>query len=127
MGFDRRLRFVALAAVVAAGNARAAGTLTEAISAGAPIIDLRLRLEDVDQANKAKTAVATTLRARLGYQTGEFEGFSALAEFDAVPSVLDRHATSSCSMRRRTCSTALGGLYESSYEIKLTLRPATPP
>jgi hypothetical protein len=45
---------------------------------------LRLRYETIDQSNKTKTAEATTLRARLGYQTGSYFGFSALAEADFV-------------------------------------------
>jgi len=92
VGFKRRLGIaVAMALTVAGENARAAATLTDAIAAGVPIIDLRLRLEDVDQANKAKQAVATTIRARLGYQTGDFLGFAVLAEFDAVQHLGPKH------------------------------------
>ena len=79
------------ALLFAGANARAAENLTDAIAGGMPMIDLRLRLEDLDQANKPKQAVATTLRARLGYQTGEFMGFSALAEFDVVQHIGPKH------------------------------------
>ena len=43
-----------------------------------------MRLEDVALQNKQRRAYATTLRARLGYQTVEFLGFSALAEGDFI-------------------------------------------
>ncbi len=80
-----------IVAIVAGGNARATETLIGAIDAGMPIIDLRVRLENVNQANKPKTAVATTIRARLGYQTGDFRGFSGLVEFDFVQQVGAKH------------------------------------
>ena len=75
---------LAIAIAAAGGNARAADTLKDFIASGTPLVDIRLRFEDVDQANKPKEATATTIRARLGYQTGEFAGFSVLTEFDLV-------------------------------------------
>jgi hypothetical protein len=65
-------------------SAHAAESLAAAFETGAPIADLRLRYENVDQANTPKQASATTLRARLGYQTGTFLGFAALADIDIV-------------------------------------------
>jgi hypothetical protein len=76
--------FLALAIGLACGNARAADTLKGFIESGLPLADIRLRFEVVDQANKPKDATATTIRARLGYQTGAFVGFSILAEADLV-------------------------------------------
>ena len=55
------------------GSTHANETLRGAIGTGTPIVDLRLRFEDVNQSNKS-TAVATTIRARLGYQTVFFLG-----------------------------------------------------
>lgn len=75
----------------ASGTAHAQPSLKNAIDTGMPIIDVRLRLEDVDQANKPKNASATTIRARLGYQTGQYLGFSALAEFDFVQHLGPKH------------------------------------
>jgi hypothetical protein len=75
---------LAIAMTVAGGSARAADTLKSFIDSGMPIADVRLRFEDVDQANKPKDARATTIRARVGYQTGEFVGFFALTDFDFV-------------------------------------------
>lgn len=64
--------------------ASAQSTLAAAIAAGKPLIDLRYRYETVDQSNRIDEAHANTVRARLGYQTGSYFGFTALAEFDIV-------------------------------------------
>ena len=71
--------------------ASAQTTLKGALDAGLPIIDLRLRYEDIDQANKPKNAAALTIRARLGYQTGQYFGFSALADFDFLQHLGPKH------------------------------------
>jgi hypothetical protein len=63
----------------------------QAITDGTPLADVRLRFESVDQAGFSKNAEATTLRARLGYQTGQFLGFAALAEGDFVEHFGPRH------------------------------------
>lgn len=55
-----------------------------ALFGGTTLIDLRLRFEDVDLASKARRADATTLRARIGFQTGDYDGFSALVEGDFI-------------------------------------------
>jgi len=65
--------------VAAEGN-----TLSEAILNGQPLVDIRLRFEAVDQVGLPNNANATTLRARLGYETGSFEGFSLLVEGDFI-------------------------------------------
>jgi hypothetical protein len=85
------LSALAIAVTLANGSARAAEPFIAALERGKPLIDLRLRFEDVDQADKPKEATATTIRARLGYQTGDFHGFSALAEFDVVQHLGARH------------------------------------
>lgn len=63
-------------------------SLVEALEQGTPLVDLRLRYEGVSDDNCAacagKDASAKTLRARLGYETGDWHGFSALAEFDQI-------------------------------------------
>ena len=68
-----------------------AQTLLTAIDSGRPIINVRLRYETVDQTNRTEDANALTVRARLGYQTGQFYGFSALAEFDFVQHLGPEH------------------------------------
>jgi len=95
---DRLRRWIGAAALLSAGGAIFSGesalaqtSLKAAIDAGVPIIDIRVRFEDVDQANKPKNAAATTVRARLGYQTGQYFGFSALADFDFVQHLGPKH------------------------------------
>jgi len=56
-----------------------------------PLIDLRLRYEHVDQENRPRNATATTVRARVGYQSGQYYGFSALAEFDFLQHLGPEH------------------------------------
>jgi hypothetical protein len=80
-----------LANALAGAPAKAQSGVIDAVAAGTPLIDVRLRYETVDQANKPKNAAATTLRARLGYQTGQYHGFSALAEFDGVQHLGPQH------------------------------------
>jgi len=66
------------------GSVFAADDLKDALISGHLGLDARLRFEDVDQENKPKNAIATTLRARIGYETASYFGLSALAEFDIV-------------------------------------------
>jgi len=90
----RRFSLFALSVAVAwlsTSSARAQNELLSALANGSPLIDLRLRLEDVAQSSKSRRAFATTLRARLGYETGEFHGFSALAEADLVGHAWGEH------------------------------------
>jgi hypothetical protein len=82
---------VLLAAISVSNVALSQTTLVDAIKNGMPLVDLRLRYENVDQENKPKNASATTLRARLGYQTGQYHGFSALAEFDVIQHLGPEH------------------------------------
>ena len=49
-----------------------------------PLIDTRLRMEDVDQTPLAEDAHAITLRARLGFETGKAWNTALLAEGEAV-------------------------------------------
>lgn len=59
--------------------------ILDAIAAGRPVIDLRARYENVDDASKAPSiAAAGTLRARFGYETGAWNGFSLQADFDQI-------------------------------------------
>lgn len=73
-----------LALAVLPGVALAGDDFGEALLGGKPIIDLRLRYEHVNQSGFANNAHAYTGRARLGYETGSFHGFSALTDFDLV-------------------------------------------
>ena len=51
---------------------------------GEPILDLRYRYENIDSGSTPHGAEAHTLRTRLGYRTGEWNGWSALVEIDDV-------------------------------------------
>jgi hypothetical protein len=77
-------------ACVDIGSAYAQSKLQDFIAAGTPLVNLRLRFEDLDQANKPKVARATTLRARFGYQTATLFGFSLLGEADLVQHLGDK-------------------------------------
>ena len=67
------------------GVAQAQPTLTQALAAGRPIIDLRARYENVGDTSKTPaTGEAGTFRARLGYETGTWNGLSVQADFDQV-------------------------------------------
>lgn len=75
-----------------AGATEPALPLAEAVAAGKPALELRLRAEHVDNESAAtlRDATATTLRARLGYTTGAWLGFAAGLEYEGV-TALDKH------------------------------------
>jgi hypothetical protein len=75
------LAALASACVMTAGPARAEGSdLSRALDATKPIVDLRLRLETVEQAGIAPEARALTLRGRIGFETGSLWKTTLLAE-----------------------------------------------
>ncbi len=73
---------------VMAAEEEGATDLGSAISSGKATISGRYRYEHVDQDNSLKDADASTLRLRLNYQTGQWNGWSAFGEFDHVFHVL---------------------------------------
>jgi hypothetical protein len=74
--------FLCLAAVT---PALAQGSVLDAIKSGHPVIDLRARYENVQDDSKAqRTGEAGTLRARLGYETGAWNGLSVQTDFDQL-------------------------------------------
>ncbi len=58
--------------------------LREAVSFGKVTGALRYRYERVDQSTFSKNANASTLRAALGYETKNYKGFTAFAQFEGV-------------------------------------------
>jgi hypothetical protein len=78
-------------ALVPIGQAKAEGadTLWSALTDLKPIVDARLRTEDVNQDGLANDAHATTLRARLGVETGKIWSTSLLVEGEAVIPIED--------------------------------------
>jgi len=60
------------------------GSFHAALAQTRPLIDLRVRYEEVDQTGIAHNANAETLRARLGAETGKFLDTSLLVEGEAM-------------------------------------------
>ncbi len=58
--------------------------LGDAIAGGKVILEMRARFESVDQANLARKGQASTLRTRLGWETGDYRGFKGLIEYEDV-------------------------------------------
>ena len=74
---------IAISSIAGASFASASvDDITAALTSGKAYGDFRLRYEGVDQDNAADDAHATTLRTRLGYTTGTYEGFSTTIEFE---------------------------------------------
>lgn len=63
-------------------TATAADSITEALTSGKGFADIRMRYETVEQDNAEKDATAATIRTRVGYKTGSYNGFSALVEME---------------------------------------------
>jgi len=73
------------AAAPAASAARVAPmTLADAMTGGKAHLEFRYRLETVDQVPFTDDALASTLRSRLNYKTGEWRHLSAFLEADNV-------------------------------------------
>jgi hypothetical protein len=66
-----------------------ADILLDALAGGKVSADIRYRYEWVDQANLSKKANGSTIRTRLGYETGSFQGFLAYLEFEDITVVGD--------------------------------------
>ncbi|MGE0666239.1 MAG: hypothetical protein AB7O49_06740 [Sphingomonadales bacterium] len=76
------------AAAVGTGSAAHASEFGVAVAQTKPILDVRVRYENVDQANFLQEADALTLRVRAGFETGKAWDTSFLAEFDWVESIV---------------------------------------
>ncbi len=92
-GFSLRrlLAALAAAAVMNTAPARADDDLRQAISQTKPILDLRIRYEDVDQAPFADRAKGLTLRTRAGFETGKAWQTSLLVEADWLLPMIDTY------------------------------------
>lgn len=58
--------------------------LALAIATGMPTIDVRYRAETVSQDGLAEDAMASTIRTRLGYKTGEYHGLYINADMEDI-------------------------------------------
>ncbi len=65
------------------------GELSDAVKNGKLVLNLRYRLESVDQDNLGDDALASTLRTRLGYQFGAYKGWQLLVDFENITSIGD--------------------------------------
>jgi hypothetical protein len=65
--------------------------LEDAFAASKPIVDVRLRYEEVEQVPLAIDAVALTLRARLGVATGSAWGTALLVEGNFLAPLIDNY------------------------------------
>jgi hypothetical protein len=78
----------------AASSAAPLAELPAAVAAGKPNVALQLRYENVDQDNLEKDADAATVRARLGYTTGRWNGLDAQLEYESVTALGSEHFNS---------------------------------
>jgi hypothetical protein len=80
------IRAMLLAAASATSTAFAADStdIVTALAQTRPLVDIRVRYEEVDQTGIPLDAHAVTLRARLGAQTGKFLDTQLLAEGEAM-------------------------------------------
>ncbi len=74
----------ACALIMASANAAHANPVSGAFGEWKPIVDVRLRYEEVDQAPIVNNAEAGTVRARLGFETGKAWNTALLAEGEFV-------------------------------------------
>jgi hypothetical protein len=79
-----------LAALPGTGNSADSATLSEAITTGTPILNLRARYENADQTGK-DTGEATTLRTLAGWRTGSWLGLSGTIELIDVGRLNDNY------------------------------------
>lgn len=85
---------LACAVTTASGAWAEAASLEEAISGGTAKLNLRYRLENVNQDNLDST-MANTLQTRLNFTTQSYNGLSAVLEFDQVSAIEDDNYNSS--------------------------------
>ena len=72
----------ALGLGLSGASVHAEDTIADALNASKPILESSLRAEDVDQFGIANKANALSWRNRLGFQSGDFNGFKLLIEVD---------------------------------------------
>src|SRR5688572_25298880 len=76
--------FTACALLLGAANAASANPVTGALGEWKPIVDVRVRYEEVEQLPLANDAEAGTVRARLGLETGKAWNTALLIEGEFV-------------------------------------------
>jgi hypothetical protein len=95
MVYRRNRHFTAWAALAALGSSTVfaddVDTLLSAARSSKPLVDVRLRLENVEQDGISEEADAVTLRARLGFETGKFWDTALLAETELLAPLQDHY------------------------------------
>ncbi|MCP5161272.1 MAG: alginate export family protein [Hahellaceae bacterium] len=89
---NTRVSVLALAVACASGSvfaAEPAASVEDAIMGGSAKLDLRYRFEYVDMDGPTKEATASTLKTRLSFKTLDYQGLSAVLEFDANSEVIE--------------------------------------
>lgn len=90
----KQLIAIAIGSALLSPSAYAENSITEALEASKPVLDLRLRYESNDTEGGPERGEALTLKSVIGIKTGEFKGFSAYADMTNV-SALDSDYRSS--------------------------------
>lgn len=117
-------------ALLAFSGRTEAQTFGDALIGGTPLIDLRARDEIVTDASKTRQANAQTLRARLGYETADWNGLQLTFEFDEIiapfstPYNSTRDGKTAYPLIADPAMTALNRLqisYASNFDTKLVL------
>ncbi len=123
-------RAVGAMAFLCSGAAYAELPLSSAIAQGRAVIDLRARYETVDDASRVLEANGTTVRARLGYETGYWNSLQLAFDFDQIWTVggatynSTRNGKASYPVILDPKMTALNRLqltYASDFDTKFTL------
>ncbi|WND03769.1 alginate export family protein [Temperatibacter marinus] len=71
-----------LLVLIMARPSAASEVLEEVFVKGTPVVNIRYRMESVDQEGIDRNALASTLRTKLGYKTGAYKGFSGYIELE---------------------------------------------
>jgi len=81
------IRTASLTLCAALAATASAGTVDDLVAGAKLSLDLRYRIEAVDQVGFAEQALASTLRARLGGSSGSAGGFSLHGDFEVIGAV----------------------------------------
>jgi len=83
----------AIAATILSMPSHAADVFTEALKGGKAVIQIRPRLELVEQDTPtADNATALTVRSVVGYETAPIEGIKAYVEFEDIRAIVDNYS-----------------------------------
>jgi hypothetical protein len=83
-------RLMGLAALLVSATA-GADALEPVLTRTKPIVDARMRYEDVEQTPLTETAQANTVRLRAGFETGKVRSTTLLAEGEAITPLHDEY------------------------------------